>query len=293
MKVIDIRGLSIQVKKGNGFLSKIENQSFSVNEGDVLLITGPNGCGKSSIVKSVVGDVLDFPSLNYSGEFVFYYDGKPINIKEDEKNRSFFVKNVCYVSQKDEMPFEEILDAFLASVDGLVPEKEKKGFVFRFVLKYRAFESFLSERERIKPSAKVKKFLSSAGGNVADQDHIRAAMFLLGRTKNLSGGQAKLLNILSNLVKYPFAKAILLDEPINNLDYSNVRLFSNILAQIHQEYPRLCFVIITHCRSIPIINRIIAIDPNNKTLDEVENVNEMIRSDCSGCFGTIKDGFYV
>ena len=95
-------------------------------------------------------------------------------------------------------------------------------------------------------------------------------------------------NIFSILIKSDYVQLILMDEPLNNLDYDNVRKFSNILTMIHNDHPKISMVLVTHCRSIPIINRVIEIDTITKELFEGELYK------CNSCFGKIDNkGMYI
>ena len=76
---------------------------------------------------------------------------------------------------------------------------------------------------------------------------------------------------------------IILDEPLNNLDYGNVRTFSNILTQIHGQYPSIGILLVTHCRSIPIVNKVIEICPKTKTLNAGNGYV------CNSCFGSVDE----
>ena len=103
----------------------------------------------------------------------------------------------------------------------------------------------------------------------------------------MSGGQKKLTNIFSNLIRYNFCDLIILDEPLNNLDYSNVRAFSNVLTRLYHSKSDRAIILITHCRSIPIVNRIIEIDPTLKAFKESDSYI------CSSCFGNVdENGLY-
>ena len=73
-----------------------------------------------------------------------------------------------------------------------------------------------------------------------------AAKYLSMSTKRMSGGQKKLTNIFSNMIRYDFCELIILDEPLNNLDYSNVRAFSNVLTRIYRSKPELAIILVTH-----------------------------------------------
>lgn len=114
-----------------------------------------------------------------------------------------------------------------------------------------------------------------------------AVKYLSMSTRRMSGGQKKLTNIFSNLIRYSFCDLLILDEPLNNLDYSNVRAFSNVLTKIYRTKPELGIILVTHCRSIPIINRIIEIDPERELF--YENKTYI----CSSCFGVVnEEGLY-
>ena len=137
---------------------------------------------------------------------------------------------------------------------------------------------------------KSKKIIKSAGIKKKDitPEVIKAAKYLSMNTRKMSGGQKKLTNIFANLVKCEFSKLILLDEPLNNLDYNNVRTFSNTLTRVHKSYPHIGIVMVTHCRSIPIVNRVVEIDPNNDGF----KIGKQYA--CNSCFGEIDDsGLYI
>ena len=78
-----------------------------------------------------------------------------------------------------------------------------------------------------------------------------------------------------------------MDKPLNNLDHNNVRIFSNILTMIYREKPEFAILIVTHCRSIPIVNKVIKIDSAEMAL---KIGTEYV---CSSCFGKIdRDELY-
>ena len=81
---------------------------------------------------------------------------------------------------------------------------------------------------------------------------------------------------------------IILDEPLNNLDYDNVRAFSNVLTRIYKSKPNLAILLVTHCRSIPIVNKVISIDSFTKRFVEEQTYF------CNSCFGKISEnGMYI
>jgi len=51
MLILDVNKLA----KNFGYESLFEDVSFTLNEGESLAIVGPNGCGKSTILKIIAG----------------------------------------------------------------------------------------------------------------------------------------------------------------------------------------------------------------------------------------------
>lgn len=292
MTLLEVKDLNIDIKKGNHVYKKIIEQSFEVNEGDVILLSGPNGSGKSSIIKTLVGDTIGFTSLEASGDFYYFKNGKKIKINENDNSISNFVGDICYISQNDDTSFALVVDSFLSAIEKENIQNKTK-YIFDFLIKYKTYNCFFDSTDDIKMNSKAKRLLNTLGIESSNDEFNKTALFLTSKKRELSGGQAKMLNILSNLIRIEFCSMCLIDEPLNNLDYSNVRLFSNIITTIHNEYPKKAFLIVTHCRSIPAINRIIQIDTSKKALVEINDASEHLHSDCSSCFGQIINGFYI
>ena len=285
MSILKIEGMNISI---NG-KDVIKNASFLIEKGDVLLLTGPNGSGKSTIIRAVMGDVFDYgPALSVSVAGLVFDDGKnEYDLKDGEKPREHFRKNVCYISQDDSFESESVLDCFLMSLDYLRLDNPHR-YTLDFIKKNRIYECFGIADENL--DFKSKKIIKWAGlsSNEIDAEYIKSAKYLTMNTRKMSGGQKKLTNILSNLVKCEFSKLVFIDEPLNNLDYNNVRVFSNIITKLYRENPDLGMIIVTHCRSIPIINRVLEIDIDIKELQSGEGYY------CNSCFGkTDESGLYV
>lgn len=285
MKVLDIKDLMITI--GNKVI--VKNASFNVNEGDVLLLTGSNGSGKSTLIKVLVGDVFDYSkSLKVAASSMLFNDGEStLDLKENEKYRESFRKKVCYVSQEDEFESDSVLDCFLSSIDHLDLDNPVL-YVLEFVCKYKIYECF-GIVDAVK-GVKNGKVLKRAGlrRKTITPELVMASQYLSMSIRRMSGGQRKLTNIFSILIKSDYVQLILMDEPLNNLDYDNVRKFSNILTMIHNDHPKISIVLVTHCRSIPIINRVIEIDTITKELFEGELYK------CNSCFGKIdNNGMYI
>lgn len=284
MSILDIRDINIKIK-GKDVIS---NSSLQIDAGDVILLTGPNGSGKSTIIKTVMGDLFDYGNAIkvFASQLSFNDGNKSFDLKGDEANREAFRRQVCYISQDDDFESESVMECFRMSLNYL-PVDNPTTYVFDFVRRFSIYEGFGVDDSL---DFKSRKLIRNAGIRRKDlkPEDIKAAKYLSMNTKKMSGGQKKLTNIFANIVKCEFCKLILLDEPLNNLDYNNVRAFSNTLAKIHKSYPNLGIIMVTHCRSIPIVNKVIEIDPANKELKIGKQYT------CNSCFGEIDDsGLYV
>ena len=160
-------------------------------------------------------------------------------------------------------------------------------YVFDFIRRFSIFDGFNVDDHLDHKSRKLIKNVGILKKNITPED-VKTANYLSMSTKKMSGGQKKLTNIFANMVKCEFCKLVLLDEPLNNLDYNNVRIFSNALTRIYKSYSNIGIVIVTHCRSIPIVNKVIEIDSNSKVLKKGMDFA------CNSCFGEIDDNkFYI
>lgn len=283
MELLSVKGLNLKI----GPEQKIINGSFAISPGEVTLLTGPNGCGKSTFIKVIMNAALDYKDLDISYSEALF-NGE-LKILDSVKENEIFRRSVCYVSQEDEFESESVLDCFENSI-GFSVSKQRTQYVFDFVKRFRIYDCFNISATSTSLKRKERKIAQRIGlpiEKIADEDRM-AISFLLMSIKNMSGGQKKLTNIFSILIRYSFSKLIILDEPLNNLDYSNVRAFSNVLTQIYKAKPDLSILIVTHCRSIPIINKVISIDPGKKQFVEEDHYS------CNSCFGQVNDeGFYV
>ena len=54
--MLDVRNLTFKVNENGIERSIVKNISFQVGDGEMLVITGPNGGGKSSLAKVLMGD---------------------------------------------------------------------------------------------------------------------------------------------------------------------------------------------------------------------------------------------
>lgn len=283
MELLSVSNLNLSV----GTEAKILNSSFTVESGDVLLLTGPNGCGKSTIIKLIMGATFDYKDIECSDGTILY---KSVHdILHDEKENEAFRRDVCYISQEDEFESDSVLDCFVNSISRRNITNPEK-YVFDFIIKHHIADCFGLDCANIRIDRKCKRLFQKLKltQEARTDDVLKTVKYMTMSTKQLSGGQKKLTNIFSNLIRCEFCNLVILDEPINNLDYSNVRSFSNVLTRIYRSRQDIAMIVVTHCRSIPIINKVVEIDPVNKSFVERDTYI------CSSCFGVVNDeGMFV
>ena len=121
---------------------------------------------------------------------------------------------------------------------------------------------------------------------VYDESTGKPLFYEKSRPAELSGGQQRMLSIISSVAVRENAKLFIIDEPLNNLDFANARKISNLITRIHKENPDAAILMVTHCRIFPAINRLITL--KNGVI--VPNEEEY---ECHSCFGKANsEGFY-
>ena len=69
IKVLNVENLTLSVYDGDGRKSLLNNISFHVDDGEMLVITGPNGGGKSTLAKALMGiERADGGKIELNGE---------------------------------------------------------------------------------------------------------------------------------------------------------------------------------------------------------------------------------
>lgn len=254
--ILKISNLTVALANGTNILN---NVSFTVNSGEVVAIVGENGAGKSTILKAIMQD--DTSSKRISGN-ISYCNGRNILEMSDNELQSFR-SEVAYVSQKDDY---NCIGKIVTVFDVMMDSAE-----------------MYSSRKYTK--ADIKDLFDKYQLRIYDEKG-KPLFYEKSTPSKLSGGQQRLLSIISAVAIRENAKLFIIDEPLNNLDFKNARKISNLITRIHKENPKAAILMVTHCRIFPAITRLITV--KNGVIVPTEEEYQ-----CYSCFGKAnKDGYY-
>jgi ATP-binding cassette, subfamily F, member 3 len=227
------------LSKSYELLTLFENVSFSLNPGERTGLVGPNGCGKTTLMRILAG--LEPPTSGSVSQDMYLRIGYlPQGFEPD---RSLTLKEIINHRTNDLANLE--LD-LAATSEALAAEPTDQALQDRYV--------------RL-----LQQMQSTQTGRTA---HILAGLGLAGIDPNLptgkmSGGQQTRLSLALVLLDDP--QLLLLDEPTNHLDISMLEWLEEWLARA--TYSAL---IISHDRTFldRTVSHILELDPQKHTVQE-------------------------
>lgn len=224
-KLLEIKNVTISINSEILY----DNLNLIINEGDRFIFLGPNGVGKSLLLKLISLGYSknlqnEYKGLTVTGQ-IFDRDGKDLLDPNTDR------KHISYSEQID-IPynnttiFEEAETACVGSEIDL-DEHELDALLETFNLKNK-------KRKRIK-------------GNV-------------------SGGEGKLIQLITRILKLQKADLLILDEPLNHLSFENSRKFNDVIIERIKKKPELAIVMVSHCRAANFTDKALVYDKSNKNL---------------------------
>jgi peptide/nickel transport system ATP-binding protein len=190
-----------------GYVRAVDNVSFDLRYGEAIAVVGESGCGKSSLMKSILG-------LNKPTKGRILFDGKDLQ-QLDTRGWQWYRHQVGYVQQD---PF---------------------GALAPFMTVQRILEEPLivnGVRNRAERDTRIRKAMDEVKLYPMDD-------FLDKYPHMLSGGQQQRIVIARAMILEP--KLIVADEPVSMLDAS-VRVEILRLLRGLQESHNLAMIYITH-----------------------------------------------
>jgi ATP-binding cassette subfamily F protein uup len=196
------------IKKQYDIKLLLDDVNFHLNEGERVTIVGQNGCGKSTLMKIIMGE--EEPS-----------EGKRV------------VNNAIHIEMLSQQPhFEPNLSVREAILNELTELKEAKDEYDTLSLKVmNDFEN----QELLKKLDRISSFLDHHNAwNLDDKIERVMQEFKLKEYENrpvvsLSGGEQRRVALASLILKKP--DVLLLDEPTNHLDVYMVEFLEEILLK--------------------------------------------------------------
>ena len=250
--IISIKNLSIQIKQR----TLMQNISFNVGSGEVVLLSGENGIGKSSILKSIMR--LETEGKNINGEIVHHSFGNILALNDVELQR--YRSSIAYVPQKDEY-------------------SEMGRIQVRDVIS----NSGEAHSDRYMSYSEVNDLIDEWLPRREDNSRIFDAK---SRPGKFSGGEQRLLQVFSVVATRSNSDLLIIDEPLNNLDFVNARHISNLINKVIRDNSDMGILMISHCRIFPFITRELKLTSNG-----ISEVDEPYT--CHSCFGEPdENGFY-
>lgn len=249
--VLNVDGLSIAVRTH----TVMQDVSFCVKPGEAILLSGANGIGKSMLLKAIMRLEESGKSINGSIMFKGFGDILSLDGEDLQKYRS----SVAYVGQKDE--FSEMGNI---RVHDIISDS------------YAAFSG--------KPlsTSEVNDLIDEWIPRKSDNSRVFDAK---SKPVKFSGGEQRLLSVLSVIATRLTAELMLVDEPLNNLDFANARNLSNLINRVMKQNPRMGLLMISHCRIFPFISREIELTPEG-----IKPAQDLYA--CHSCFGHPDDNGY-
>ena len=249
--LIEIKDLSIELK-GKEIL-RHANASFE--SGKVYLLDGKNGTGKSTLLKAILNLAN---SKSITGEICVNGSKNVFKMSDDELQ--CLRSSVAYLEQKD------YYDQFY-------------GVTVREIL----IDSYKDFLHRKKLTQEEIQYVEETFNKFVPAD---SALTLKKKVNKLSGGQQRLLSIISDICIRSSSNVFLIDEPLNNLDIENVINISNALNRIVKEKPDAVFLMVSHCKIFPFITSIATIEDGSIIIKDEQLI-------CNSCFGIPdENGYY-
>ena len=255
MKILEVKNLSFSA--GNKLILKDVN--LSICRGEYVLLSGLNGSGKSTFLKILANNIdsKQYTNFKVDGHIL---DKNDCDVLED-KNREVFGKTICYVPQEDCFVGSTILEEL------------------KITLSFSGFKVNNNEIIKLLERLQLSKALLSIDESVTEIGKI-----LKLKPEKLSGGQKKLVSIISAVVKCEQADICLIDEPLNNLDIKHVRAICNLLTYINRNLGK-AIILVSHCRVFPNISAEYMFENGQIIRQEKQN--------CYACFGKPDEqGYY-
>ena len=198
-------------KKSFGFKNVLDDFDLEATTGERIALIGPNGCGKTTIFKIIVGEEkLDSGIVTTrKGATIGFLSQMPPKVPDDYTVKDLLVKDFQKLFEVEKKMRE--CEQKLATIS---PDKMDS-----ILTSYGKLQDYFQEMGGYEIDEKVSKICN--GFKISDE--------MLSRTFNtLSGGEKTIVNLASLIISNP--DILLLDEPTNHLDIDTLEWFEHFLT---------------------------------------------------------------
>jgi iron complex transport system ATP-binding protein len=252
--LIDFR--NVHVMRGERVV--LENLSLRIESGEHVAILGPNGCGKSTLVKTITRDV--YP-LHREESFARILGRDRWHIFDLRHHLGIVSNDLAAVCNRPIRGMETVLSGYYGSIGLMMAEPP-------------------TEAMRTKAAELMEEFGVS---------HLRDRWL-----DELSSGEARRILIARALVHEP--EALLFDEPSTSLDFAAQRELVQVLRSLTRR--GVALVLVTHHLAdiVPEINRVILMR-GGKVIADGAKQELLTAANLEMLFGTpvelvSRDGYY-
>jgi len=201
--LLNVKNLNVEV--GNKKI--LNNMNLQVNPGEIHAIMGPNGVGKSTLSRVIMGD----KNYNVISGDILFDDNTILNLKTDERARKGIFLAMQYPTEISGISNQDFLRTALSQ------KEEKRIGLYDFILKC----------EKATEELDMNKNLIHRDLNCG-----------------FSGGEKKKNEVLQ--IKLLNPKLIILDEIDSGLDVDSLRVVSENIKKYKEENKDTSIIIITH-----------------------------------------------
>jgi ABC-type multidrug transport system ATPase subunit len=262
--LITIKKLNYTIKE-----REVNMENITIKNGDFVLVTGPNGVGKSTLLKILVGiDTSNYCKISQGYEiyynFLEGYENKNLS-SYDNEDLDNVKRNVVLIGQDQENDRISTLSAYenfiRPSVIAVKHNKEKIKQIHtqavEMIEKYIKFNGIID----IVKDMKKKHY------------------------KNYSGGQQQLLKIMMHLLKGQILglKVYIMDEPFNNLDLETKQLLRNVLDEMFSKNEDICIIMVSHCHIFDRVNKELMINKESHFINITKKPYDCLGKRCDSC----------
>ena len=200
---IEIQNLSVLVDNKK----ILDNLNLKINEGEIHAIMGPNGVGKSTLSKIIMG----YPNYNIESGDILVNSNSILKLEINERSKL----GIFLVYQNP------------ISIEGVLNRELIKASLDANDISYKSFYEYVLELDKNIQKLNMQKDMAHRSFNVG-----------------FSGGEKKKNEILQLLMLKP--KFIILDELDSGLDVDSLKVVCDAINDYLKENPPTSVLIITH-----------------------------------------------